>query len=35
MLSEAEKICAENRQMMNEFGFELSESWLVEKLDNT
>jgi hypothetical protein len=21
--------------MMNEFGFELSESWLVEKLENT
>lgn len=35
MLSEAEKIIAENRQMMNEFGFELSESWLIEKLENT
>lgn len=35
MLSEAEKIVAENRQMMNEFGFELSESWLIEKLENT
>lgn len=35
LLSEAEKIIAENRQMMNEFGFELSESWLVEKLENT
>ena len=35
LLTEAEKIIAENRQMMNEFGFELSESWLVEKLENT
>lgn len=35
MLSEAEKIVSENRQMMNEFGFELAESWLIEKLDNT
>lgn len=35
MLTEAEKICAENRQMMNEYGFELSESWLIEKLECT
>lgn len=35
MLSEAEKVLAENRQMMTEYGFELSESWLVEKLENT
>lgn len=35
LLSEAEKIIAENKQMMQEFGFELSESWLIEKLNNT
>ena len=35
MLSESEKIIAENRQMMQEFGFELSESSLIEKLENT
>jgi len=35
MISEADKILAENKQMMTEFGFELSESWLVEKLENT
>lgn len=35
LLSEAEKIIAENKQMMQEFGFELSESWLIEKLQNT
>lgn len=34
MLSEAEKVIAENRQMMQEFGFELSESWLIDKLEN-
>jgi len=35
MLSEAEKVLSENRQMMTEYGFELSESWLVEKLSNS
>jgi hypothetical protein len=35
MLSEAEKIIAENKQMMTEFGFELSECWLIEKLENS
>lgn len=35
LLSESEKVLAENKQMMEEFGFELSESWLIEKLDNT
>lgn len=35
MLTEAEKILAENRHLMQEYGFELSESWLVEKLENT
>lgn len=35
MLSEAEKVIAENRQMMTEFGFELNESWLIEKLEGT
>lgn len=35
LISEADKILAENKQMMTEFGFELSESWLVEKLENT
>lgn len=35
MLTEAEKVISENRQMMTEYGFELSESWLVEKLENT
>lgn len=35
MLSEADKIILENRQMMNEFGFELAESWLIEKLEGT
>ena len=35
MLSEAEKVISENRQMMQEFGFELSESWLIEKLEST
>ena len=35
MLSEAEKVIAENRQMMDEFGFELAESWLIDKLENT
>lgn len=34
-LSEAEKVISENRQMMNEFGFELVESWLIEKLENS
>lgn len=33
MLSEADKIILENKQMMNEFGFELAESWLIEKLE--
>jgi hypothetical protein len=35
MLSEADKILAENKHMMTEYGFELSESWLCEKLENT
>lgn len=35
LLSEADKIILENKQMMTEYGFELSESWLVDKLSNT
>lgn len=35
LLTEAEKVLAENRQMMNEYGFELSESWLIDKLENS
>ena len=34
-LSEAEKIISENRQMMTEYGFELCESSLIDKLENT
>jgi len=33
-LSEAEKIIAENRQMMTNFGFELAEFNLINKLEN-
>lgn len=33
-LSEADKIIAENKQMMDHFGFELAEFWLIDKLDN-
>jgi len=35
LLSEADKVIAENKQMMNEFGFELVENDLIEKLEHT
>ena len=35
LLSEADKVIAENQQMMSEFGFELVENDLIEKLEHT